>query len=157
MDNESMDRLAAWLTRQSPKRLGYMGRLRWAGMPEHHLEPISWAIYRRQFGLEARALIALVMAPGVLDEARESLAPRQLLTPPYVALASVILDRETPAAVRERARRELAGRPYVPKGADEEWPTEARSCLNELRERRARWDARARNQRSTRQARRRRD
>ena len=30
---------ASALTRLSPKRLGYLGRLRWAGMPERRLGP----------------------------------------------------------------------------------------------------------------------
>jgi len=141
---DDMDRLAAWLTRQSPKRLGYLGKLRWAGMPERHLRPIAWALYRRQFGLEARALVAVVMAPETLDEARGSLGLRQLLTPAYAALASILLDAETPAGVRARARAGLAGRSYVPDGVDQDgWATEARNCLSELKARRLRWDARA--------------
>ena len=60
-----MDLLAAWLTRQSPKRLGYLGKLRWAGMPEERLAPIAKALYRRKYGLEARALVSLVMAVQV--------------------------------------------------------------------------------------------
>jgi hypothetical protein len=143
--NEEMDRLAAWLTRQSPKRLGYLGRLRYAGMPEERLGPIAWALYRRQYGLEARALVALVMAPPeMLGEARGSLHLRQLLTPAYAALASVLLDAETPAGVRQRARADLAARTYMPSATDAaEWAAEAIACLGELRARRARWDARA--------------
>ncbi len=145
MDNIEFDRLAAWLTRQSPKRLGYLNRLRWAGMPEKHLGPIAWALYRRQYGLEARALVSLVMVPPeVVQEARQGLQLRQLLTPAYAALASVLLDPETPSNVKERARADLAARTYVPDGADREgWASEARNCLVELAARRERWDARA--------------
>ena len=108
MDSTEMGRLAAWLTRQSPKRLGYIGKLRWAGMPEKHLGPIAWAIYRRQHGLECRAVLALVMAPEVLHEACDGLELRQILTPPYAALVSMLLNAETPASVRDRARADLA-------------------------------------------------
>ena len=155
MENTEMDRLAAWLTRQSPKRLGYMGKLRWAGMPEEHLGPIAWAIYRRQYGLEARALVALVMAPPeALVKARQGFQLRQLLTPAYAALASVLLDPETPAGVRQRARADLAARTYVPDGADRAaWAGEARNCLAELADRRERWDARATEQLGERRAR----
>lgn len=145
-----MDRLAAWLTRQSPKRLGYLGKLRWAGMPEKHLTPISWALYRRQYGLEARALVSLIMAPPeALEEARRGLQLRQLLTPAYAALASVLLDLETPPGVRERARLDLASRSYIPAATDcDGWAGEARSCLSELIARRSRWDARTKSRRS---------
>ena len=67
MDIKDMDRLAAWLSRRSPKRLSYFGKLRWAGMPEKHLGPIAWALYRRQYRLEVLGP-ALVMAPPELLE-----------------------------------------------------------------------------------------
>lgn len=155
MDNTDFDRLAAWLTRQSPKRLGYLNRLRWAGMPEKHLGPIAWALYRRQYGLEARALVSLVMAPPeVLAEARGGLQLRQLLTPAYAALASLLLDPETPTRARQRARTDLAARTYLPSATDcEEWTAEARACLCELRARRSRWDVRATEQVKDRQLR----
>jgi hypothetical protein len=123
-------------------------------MPEKHLGPISWALYRRRQGLEARALVALVMAPEVLDAGRASLELRQLLTPPYVALASLLLDPETPNRTRQRARDQLASRSYLPPAADAgEWAAEARACLAELRARRARWDLRAAQQVRVRRAR----
>jgi len=132
-----------WLGRQSSKRLGYVGKLRWTGMSDDEIRPISWELHRQRNGLEARALVALVMAPEVLDEARGSLELRQLLTPNYAALASMLMDAETPASVRERARADLAGRSYLPDSADVEgWAAEARWCLAELKARRARWDER---------------
>jgi hypothetical protein len=132
-----------WLGRQSSKRLGYLGKLRWAGAQEEELQPISWELHRRRHGLEARALVALVMAPEVLDEARGSLELRQLLTAPYVLAAALLLDAETPASARERARADLAARSYIPDGSDiEGWAAEARACIAELRARRARWDER---------------
>jgi hypothetical protein len=116
-------------------------------MPEKHVGPIAWALHRRRYGLEARALVALIMAPESLDQARGSLELRQLLTAPYVALASMLLDPDTPIGVRERARADLAGRSYLPAGTDSEgWASEARTCLLELRARRERWDARAADQ-----------
>jgi hypothetical protein len=148
------DAVGSWLGRQSPKRLGYLGKLRWGGVPEDEIQPISWELHRQRYGLEARALVALVMAPEVLDEARASLELRQLLTAPYVVAASMLLDAETPASVRERARADLAGRSYLPSGLDVEgWAAEARACLAELRARRARWDERAAEQVSHRRAR----
>ena len=113
MDSSEMDRLASRLTRQSPKRFGYVGLLRYAGMPEHHIGPIAWALYRRQHGLEARALVALVMAPQATDAGREPRAPAG----PHAAIRGarvVAADPETPDRARERATDQLAIRSYLP-------------------------------------------
>ena len=140
-----------WLLRQSPKRLNFIGKARWAGLPEDCVGELAWATYRRRTGLEARASIALAMAPEVIPEAHGSLCPGQILNPALAALTALLLDTETPAAVRERARADLAGRGYLPSASDTEgWAAEARACLAELKARRVRWDVRSAEQRSRR-------
>jgi hypothetical protein len=153
MDARLAERIA-WLLRQSPKRLNFIARARWAGLPEDLVGALAWATYRRRTGLEARAAIALAMAPEVIPEARRSFSVRLVLNPALAALVTLLLDLETPAAVLERMRIELAGRTYLPDGTDRTaWRQEAVDCLAELHARRARWDTRASEQLAERQAR----
>ena len=131
-----------WLLRQSPKRLNFIAKARWVGLPEDCVGALAWATYRRRTGLEARTVIALAMAPEVIPRARRSFSGRQVLNPALAALAILLLDPETPAAARERARMDLAGRSYLPDQTDSAaWRKEATDCLAELRARRKRWDA----------------
>ena len=97
-----------WLARQSKKRLEYVGELRWAELPEGELLPVAWELYRSRYGLEALALVALVMAPQRLQGTRGSFDPRQLLTPPFAGLAVTLLAPGTPPSVRENEPRPLA-------------------------------------------------
>jgi len=153
MDARLAKRLG-WLLRQSPKRLNFVSRARWAGLPEDCVSALAWATYRRRTGLEARAAIALAMAPEVIPEARRSFSGRQILNPALAALATILLDPDTPAAVLERVRVELASRTYLPDGTDRTaWRQEAVDCLAELHARRSKWDARASEQLAKRQAR----
>lgn len=105
---------------------------------------LSWELYRQRAGLEARAVVALaMMSPSALDKARAELTLRDLLSPAYVALAAALLDPETPPAVSQRIRAQLAGRSYLPTDSGSiTWDAEGRWCVAELAARRARWDAR---------------
>lgn len=134
----------AWAARRGLGGVGAVGRLLWAGLPAEQLEPIAWELYRQKHGLEARAAVALAVAPADgLEHARATLTPRHFLTLPYAALACLLLDRDTPPNLLERVRADLASRPNLPPASDAEgWRLELAFLVAELAERRARWDQR---------------
>jgi hypothetical protein len=113
-------------------------------VPQGPLRAIGWELYRQRHGLEARAVVALAVAPAdAVEEARGTLDPRQFLTAPYAALVVVLRDPETPAPVAARVRADLAARPYLPDATDEAgWRAELRWCTAELTAHRAQWDVR---------------
>jgi len=141
-ETSAQTRRERWAGKRGFRGLGAVSRLRWAGVPQGPLRAIGWELYRQRHGLEARAVVALAVAPAdAVEEARGTLDPRQFLTAPYAALVVVLLDPETPAPVAARARADLAARPYLPDATDETgWRAELRWCVAELLERRGRWD-----------------
>lgn len=138
------ERRLSWAARRGLGSVGAVARLRWAGMPAEQLEPIAWELFRQKHGLEARAAVALAVAPpDALEHARGTLTPRHFLTLPYAALACLLLDPDTPPSLLDRVRADLASRPNLPPASDAEgWRLEVAFLVAELAERRARWDAR---------------
>lgn len=132
----------AWAAKRGLGGVNAVARLLWAGLPLEQLEPIAWELYRQKHGLEARAAVALAVAPpDALEHARETLTPRHFLTLPYAALGAFLLDPRTPPEVRDAVRADLAARPNLPPASDAEgWRLELAFLVAELVDRRARWD-----------------
>lgn len=101
-------------------------------------ERLRAARWRLKNGLEHRALVALLHAPEVLQEARERLRPTDFLTPAYAALAAVLLAPQAAGAL-EVAYSAIASRPYIPDPEHFDWKSEARESVTLLLERRERW------------------
>lgn len=132
----NLGRLAAVL---NPRAVHGLRDLRLAGVDPAAFEEYRAARWRERNGLEARALVALCHAPEVLPEARRQVSPADFLTPPYAALAAVLLEAEPGAPELERARAAIAGRAYLPAPEGFAWADEARQLVGKLAERRERW------------------
>lgn len=149
-------RRLSWAARRGLGGLGAVSRLRWAGLSGKQLGAIAWALHSQKSGLEARAVLALSLAPqDALEAARESLTPRHFLTAAYAVAVLVLLDPDTPPEKLERVRTDLAARPHLPPWPDPDaWRSELAWCVSELVARRTRWDERREEQIGARRARR---
>ena len=67
-------------------------------------QPILAAQWRVKNGLEHWALVCLLQAPQALEDARGLLAPSDILTPAYAALAALLFDPLEGAKAAEIAR-----------------------------------------------------
>ena len=102
---------------------------------------LATARWRATNGLEARALVAMLHAPGLMDRVRnadDDLTPADFLTLPYAALAAALLDPEIGDRAAELGREAIERRPYAPSCEEAVWEEQASRLTDGLLGRRRR-------------------
>jgi hypothetical protein len=103
-------------------------------------EALRAARWRLKNGLESRALQAMLYSAEVRAVARVSLTPADFLTPPYAALAAVVVQEPEGSPVLERALASIARRPYVPDARAGGWTVDGLAVVAQMVKRRERWE-----------------